>query len=94
MEVVYAHRAVLAIEKVAQWVEEKNTEGSGERWFDKLDLVIHSLAESKAKLAECKHPSLARYKYRCYTYKNWVIAFRITDKRLEVRRFIWGAQLA
>ncbi len=94
MEVLYKPRAVSDIEKVIDWVESQNTENSGERWFGKLDKAINRLARSKAKFAVCKHPSLAKFKYRCYTYNNWVIVFRTTDTTFEVCRFIWGARLA
>ena len=94
MEVVYKPRAAKVIEEVAAWVESRNTEGSGARQFDKLDEKIISLANSKAKFAICKHSSLAKFNYRCYTYKDWVIAFCTTDKKFEVCRFISGARLA
>lgn len=83
-----------AIDSVAEYVESINTTGAGDRWLDKLNTEIASLAKSKAKFAICKHPSLAKFKYRCYTYNDWVIVFRITDTTFEVCRFIWGARLA
>ncbi len=93
MQVVIRQRALNAIIKVALYIENKNTPGSGERWADKLKAAINSLAKSKTKLTICKHPSLARFKYRCYAYKNWVIAFKVSDKEFEVCRFIYGARL-
>lgn len=94
MKVVYKYRAAKVIEKAAEWVEQRNTPGSGERWFARLDETIHALANSKAKLALCKHPSLAKFNYRCYTYNNWIIAFRVSKNMFEVCRFIWGKRLA
>jgi hypothetical protein len=93
MKIVYRKGALKAIDKVAAFVESKNTAGSGNRWAEKIVLKIESLATSKAKFAVCKHPSLAKYHYRCYTYNDWVIAFLITDKKFEVCRIVWGSLL-
>lgn len=93
MEVIYKPRAINDVGKVIDWVESQNTPGSGERWFNRLDELINKLAKAKAKFALCKHPSLAKFNYRCYTYNDWVIAFRQTDTKFEVCRFIWGARL-
>lgn len=93
MKLVYKKGALKAIDKVAAFVESKNTAGSGNRWTEKIIEQIESVASSKAKLSICKHPSLAKHQYRCYTYKGWVIAFRISDKKFEVCRIVWGALL-
>lgn len=93
MKVVIRKRALNAILSTAIYVESLNTEGSGDRWADKLKDVIVSLAKSKAKFAICKNESLAKYKLRCYSYKNWVIAFRLSENKFEVCRFIHGSML-
>lgn len=82
------------MEKTAEYLETINTPGAGDRWLDKVVSQIVSLANSKAKFAICNHASLAKFNYRCYIYKDWVIAFKQTDKKFEVCRFIWGARLA
>jgi hypothetical protein len=93
MTVVYRTRAINAILKVALFVESQNTPGSGDVWYSKLNDFIHSLAKSKAKFQICKDPSLARYQYRCYAYKDWIITFRIHPNEYEVCRFILGKRL-
>ncbi len=37
MEIIYKPRAAKIIDGVVDWIESQNTEGSGSRWFDKLD---------------------------------------------------------
>ena len=94
MDIIVRKRALNAIVKTALFVESLNTPGSGDRWSEKLKSEISSLAKSKAKLAICKHPTLAKFKYRCYVFKDWIIAFRIHEKAFEVCRFIHGSRLA
>jgi len=93
MKVVYKLRAKKAIAKVAEYIESQNTEGSGERWTEKLALKIESLARSKARFAPCRNSSLARLKYSCFAYDDWIIAFRMSEKKFEVCRFIYGPRL-
>ena len=80
--------------KASAFVESINTTGSGDRWLDKIEKIIFRLAASKAKFAICKHPSWAKFSYRCYASKDWVIAFRVKENEFEVCRFILGSRLA
>ena len=93
MKIVYKTAALKTIDSAAAFVESKNTEGSGDRWVEKFAEEISSLAKSTAQFPLCKAPQLAKWNYRCFTYKNWVIAFKISDKKFEVCRIIWGSNL-
>jgi len=93
MKIIYKPRARESIAKVAEYIEGINTAGSGNRWAAKLTARIESLAKSKAKFALCAHRSLAKYSYSCYTYNDWVIAFKISLDKFEVCRVILGSRL-
>lgn len=93
MKVFYRKRAKNAILKVMQFVEDQNTPYSGDRWFEKLDAFITSIAASKATFQNCKDPLLAKYKFQCYTYGEWIIVFKTSSKQFEVCRFILGKKL-
>ncbi|MDB5282190.1 MAG: hypothetical protein JWO06_1265 [Bacteroidota bacterium] len=93
MVIEIKRRAMNTIEAAAAYVEGLNTVGSGERWMENIVEEIYRIASSKAKFVFCKNASLAKFKYRCYSYKGWVIAFRISDAKFEVCRFIWGKKL-
>jgi hypothetical protein len=94
MKIIYKPGARKSIAEVADYIESLNTPGSGERWAVKLAARIETLARSKAKFALCNHPSLAKFNYSCYAYHDWVIAFKVTSTKFEVRRFILGSRLA
>lgn len=94
MEILYKPRAAKAILKVAAFVESKNTGGSGIRWFEKLDEKIVAVSQSKTGLLKCRHVTLAKFGYRCYEYKGWIIAFKVSGEVFEVCRFIWAARLS
>lgn len=93
MKLVIKKRALNAILSTAIYVESMNTEGSGERWADKIKTTFIALAKSTPKLAICKNASLAKFSYRCFSYKDWVIAYRIKKDTFEICRFIHGSRL-
>ena len=93
MKVVLRKRAINALLKASAFVESMNTTGSGDRWLEKIENVIFRLAASRAKFAICKHPSLAKFNYRCYANNDCVIAFRVKENEFEVCRFIYGPRL-
>jgi hypothetical protein len=81
-------RALNALSRTAAYIDSRNTPGSGDRWLDKVKSEIYSLAKHKVKLGFCKNSSLAKFHYRCFFFNDWVIAYRITEKKFEVSRFI------
>lgn len=79
--------------KAALFSEKMNTEGSGDRWLDKVYAKFISISKAKAKYALCKHTSLSKFSYSCLTYGKWIIVFKMTDDSLEICRFIYGPRL-
>ena len=94
MRVKVNKRASNAIQKVVHWIDEKNTEGAGKRWFDNLRKELDHLTAIKANYAICKDPSLAKFEYRCFTHKDkWIVAYKIVRDKFVVYRFTYGPWL-
>ena len=81
------------IDAVADFVESKNTKGSGARYALKFKSAIEKLALSDVQYSVCNHPVLAACKYSCNHFNDWVIAFRIEDDALIVYEIIHGSLL-
>lgn len=94
MKIVIKKRAQNTLEKVADWISTQYFLDTGLKWLDDFDKAIQELAKTGVKYAICKHESLARYQYRCVTYKDkWVVAYKITTAKVTVYRFILGWRL-
>jgi hypothetical protein len=94
MKLVITKSAANHIEEAKEWVEGKNTEGAGQRWYDKILLDLQQRAKSGVKHAICKNEKLARRQFRCFTYNDrWVVAYKIDGDKFVVYRFILGAKL-
>jgi hypothetical protein len=87
-------RALKAIISAVHYIESIHTEGSGDRWTRKLKLKFIEIAASKVKYSLCRHPSLAKNKYHCYIYTDWIIVFRLKEEEFEICRFIYGDRLS
>lgn len=86
-------KALRVIEAIADFVESKNTKGSGARYALKFKSAIEKLAVPNIQYAPCNHPVLAAYKYLCSHFNDWVIVFRINNDELVVYEIIHGSLL-
>jgi hypothetical protein len=94
MNIILNKRASNVIRKVAKWIDKKNTEGAGDRWFDNLEKELNYLATIKVKHAICKDPTLSKYEYRCFSHKDkWIVAYKIVGDEFVIYRFIYGPWL-
>ncbi|MEO6850136.1 MAG: type II toxin-antitoxin system RelE/ParE family toxin [Mucilaginibacter sp.] len=81
------------IHGIADFVESKNTLGSGSRFALKFKMAIEKLALPDVQYPLCNHPVLAIYKYSCSHFNDWVIAFRIENNELIVYEIMHGSIL-
>jgi plasmid stabilization system protein ParE len=86
-------KALKVIDAIADFVESKNTRGSGARYALKFKSAIKKLAVPNIQYPQCNHPILAAFKYSCSHFNDWVIAFRIKDDQLVVYEIIHGSLL-
>jgi hypothetical protein len=93
LKVSITPKASKVIDAIADFVESKNTPGSGGRFAVKFIDVIEKLALPNLQYAVCAHPVLAAYKYSCRYFNDWVIAFKIYNDELTVYEIIHSSLL-
>jgi len=86
-------KALNVIYAISDFVESKNTPGSGARFSLKFKSEIKKLAVTDVQFALCSHPVLAALNYSCSHFNDWVIAFRISSNELIVYEIIHGSLL-
>jgi hypothetical protein len=86
-------KALQVIDAIADFVESKNTKGSGARYAMKFKAAIKKLAVPGIQYSPCNHYVLAAYNYSCTHYNDWVIAFKIKEGNLIVYEVIHGSLL-
>ncbi len=92
--VIIRPRAERVIQAVANFIEEKNTPGSSDKWVNQLAEYILSYAYTNTSYPLCQNKHLAERKYSCITFKKkWVIVFRQTKTKFEVYQIIYGPNL-
>jgi hypothetical protein len=85
---------VAAKSGIADFVESKNTPGSGKRYALKFQKAIKGFAQPNVQYAYCRHVALARLKYCCRRYNDWIVAFKIEDDTLTVYQIVHGSVLS
>ncbi len=80
---------------VAEFVDDLNLPGAGDRWAERLiDFLLEHSKLDNVQWQLCNHHYLAAKFYSCVQYKGWVIAFRIEYGEFRVYDFIHGSLLA
>ncbi|MFI5139888.1 MAG: type II toxin-antitoxin system RelE/ParE family toxin [Sphingobacteriales bacterium] len=93
MNIQITPQALSVIDAIADFVESKNTRGSGKRYALKFKSAIEKLALPNVQHSLCNHSVLAAHKYSCSHFNDWVIAFKIKDGKLIVYEIIHGSLL-
>ena len=93
MDVFFTKKAKQAIDVIADFVESKNTNGSGNKFAIKFEQAIKQFAIDNATYAKCNHNLLRVLGYSCITISKWVVAFKIKDNKFIIYRIIWGSFL-
>jgi len=93
MNVVLRQSAFNALNSTAQWIEDRNTPGSGDRWKNRFISLLQQYAQDGLQYAICKNESLAERQYRCVSIGNWVVVHRMMGNDLIVYHIIYGSML-
>ena len=88
MEVFFTKKAKQAIDIIADFVESKNTIGSGNKFALKFEQAMKQFAIDNTTYAKCNHKSLRKLDYSCITISKWVIAFKIKENKFIIYRII------
>lgn len=93
MKIVIYPKASKTIDKIAAFVESKNTPGSGDRYALRFKAAIEKIAQPDVQYALCRNAFLAKSSYSCSYYNDWVIAFKLDKDVLKVYRIIHSSVL-
>jgi hypothetical protein len=84
MRVVFRPEAETVLDRIAEFIDNINTDGSGEFWVEKFIAHIYTYALSKTSYALCHNAELASFGYSCINHNGWVVAFKIEGELLVV----------
>lgn len=93
MKVFFNKLPVKSMIKIASYIESQNTPGSGLRWLTKVRAEIQKIADSKAVFAICRYQNFSKHGYRCFTYNDWVVAYKVVRGEFVIYRFAYGPKL-
>ncbi len=94
MKLYISETAQNKINDVAEFVDDINLFGAGERWAERLIAFLLEHAKlDNVQWQLCNNKDLAARYYSCLQYKGWVIAFKIDYNEFRVYDFIHGSLL-
>lgn len=93
MKIIFSETSTLTLRLLAQFVESKNTQGSGKRYVNKFLQFISNTLNSFSKHAICKHKQFALNNWSCFFYKDFVIVYSIISDKIVIHIIIHGSLL-
>ena len=93
MKLLINVEAAKSIKAVMQFIESQNTNGSGNRWFYKLQRYLLEIIQVNQSLPLCKYPPFREKKLHCIIYKDWVVAFKNEKDKCVIMAFVYGTNL-
>ena len=95
MNIQLSTSALEKINDIAEFIDDINTEGAGDRWIERLfDFISDYANADNVTWGLCNNEELAAKQYSCITYNHiWVIAFKVEENTFKVYDFINGTLL-
>ena len=79
--------------EIGEWVEKRNTAGSGFRFVNNFIDKVAEYALPKARYPICKNEVLATYMLHCISINDWVVAFQQSNDEFVVHYILFGPGL-
>ncbi len=93
MEIVFLPSAKKTTQSIINFIDELNTKGAGDRWYDRLVNFCKKYALPNTKYSLCNNKWLAKRKLSCIVFNNWIIAFTIEENNFIIHHVIYGRLL-
>jgi hypothetical protein len=93
MEIIFLPSARKTILSIIKFIDDLNTIGAGERWYDKLIIYCNKYALPNVQYSLCNNKGLAKRKLSCIVFNNWIIAFTIEEDTFIIHHVIYGRLL-
>jgi len=85
--------ALLVLEEIGSFVEQRNTPGSGKRFKVAFLKKIKSELRLFSNHQHCKYPKFNDLNLRCFFIKDWIIAYRKEQGKIIIYIIILGKLL-
>ncbi len=93
MKLIFKEPALKTLRLQRDFLDSKNTIGSGNRYVLKFKNSIKSFAQPNTQYAKCNNTVLLKFGYSCVTIGKWIVAFKIEDDNFIVYEIILGTLL-
>jgi hypothetical protein len=93
MQISYTGEALSSLIKLVNFIEEKNTQGAGERWLNRFELYLQTTIPYSLKISLCNNETFKLLNLRCLYYNEWVIAFSIHNEIVLIEALIHKSRI-
>lgn len=93
MQISYSMDAFASLINVVNFIESKNTIGSGIRWLGRFEDFLVASFVSPLSLKFCNNQMFNQLQLRCLNFNDWVIAFTVQDEGVTIEAILHSSRL-
>jgi hypothetical protein len=93
MQIKYTADAFASLAQLINFIESKNTAGSGVRWLAQYEKHLRkSLANAKNKRL-CNNTTFKKLNLRCIYFNDWLIAFSVHENFVLIEALLHKSRI-
>lgn len=93
MQVKYTTDAFASLTGLINFIESKNTRGSGIRWLNQYEKFLKKAFANPLKRKKCNNDTFKRLKLHCIYFKNWLIAFSVNKDVILIEAILHRSRI-
>jgi hypothetical protein len=93
MRINYTTDAFASLVQLINFIESKNTLGSGLRWLARYEAFLQKSLYNPSIIKICHNQTFKKLKIRCLNYKDWTIAFSIHENYVLIEALLHKSRI-
>lgn len=93
MEIRFSSNAYSSLVRVVNFIESKNTKGSGLRWASRFESFLLSSLIKPSEIKLCNNKTFRQLNLRCIYFNDWVVAFSCIENLVLIELILHKSRI-
>ena len=93
MHVNYTTDAFSSLIQLVNFIESKNTFGSGLRWLKRFEMFLEKKLHTAEQIKLCNNYTFYQLNLRCIYFNEWLIAFSIHEDTVLIEALLHKSRI-
>ncbi len=92
-EIEYTADAFASLTSLINFIESKNTKGSGIRWLERFEKYLEKAFVNAKQKRLCNNATFKQLNLRCIYFNDWLIAFSIHKNSILIEALLHKSRI-